>query len=79
MASFPTATTPNLGDLILVGSNPYTSSGAAAATATPEPGLYIVLNTTAPYTVAPAIAGNPAQAVGLKVPQAVVLAVYRSA
>ena len=79
MASFPTATTPNLGDLILVGPNPYTSSGAAPATATPEAGLYVVLNATAPYTVAPAGWGNPSQPVGLKVPQAAVLAVYRSA
>ena len=74
MASFPTATTPNLGDLIVVGP----STNTAPTGASVEPGLYVVLNTTAPYQVAPAVSANPTRPVGT-VPQAYVLAVYRSA
>jgi hypothetical protein len=71
---FPTSTTPLVGDLILVGP----SANNAPTLASVEPGLYFVLNPAAPYQVAPAVSANPTRPVGT-VPQAYVLAVYRSA
>lgn len=65
--AFPTTTTPNAGDLILVGPN-----------ATVPPGLYLVLNGAAPFTVGPADQGlNPMSTIGT-VAQASILAVYKS-
>lgn len=77
MPSFPTATNPVVGDLVLVG--PILN----AATSSHPPGLYIVLSTgsagAGPYAVAPADqSGNPTSPLPGTVPQNRIFSVYKS-
>ena len=65
---------PVVGDLILVGANATT-----APTASPvEPGLYVVIAAPSPFKVMPATV-PVANAAPSTVPQAAILAVFRSA
>lgn len=69
MATIP-APTPNQLDIVLVGPN----------TSAIPPGLYVVLNPTAPYRIAPADqSGNPTTPIANTLAQSAIVAVYRAA